>query len=370
MENLNKKKLLRLTTADISLGSLLKGQLKYLNQYFEVIGVASDTGVLEDVGRREGIRTINIPMHREISLYDDIKSLIALFSLFRSERPYIVHANTPKGSLLAMMAAFFAFVPHRIYTVTGLRYQGASGVFRIVLKLMECITCLCATKVIPEGHGVLHSLQKDHITYKALKVIHNGNINGVDTEFFKKRDCVPHENYTFVFVGRIVKDKGIAELVSAMRRLPEAHLLLVGSFEEGDPVAASDKDYLMSSSQVTFVGWQEDIRPYLSEADCLVFPSYREGFPNVPLQAGCMELPSIVTNINGCNEIIKDGLNGKIIQARNAEALYMTMKWMMEHKEEGQRMGRNAREVVQAKYDQKDVWKELVKMYQELEHDD
>lgn len=370
MENTCRKKLFRVTTADISLDGLLKGQLKYLNQYFEVVGVAKDTGVLEEVGKREGIRVIDAPLERPISLIKDIRALWFLYRLFRKEKPWCVHANTPKGSLLSMIAAYFARVPFRIYTVTGLRYQGVSGLLRSVLKMMERVTCLCATKVIPEGHGVLHSLQEDHITYKALKVIHNGNINGVDTEFFKKRDCVPHENYTFVFVGRIVKDKGIAELVSAMRRLPEAHLLLVGSFEEGDPVAASDKDYLMNSSQVTFVGWQEDIRPYLSEADCLVFPSYREGFPNVPLQAGCMELPSIVTNINGCNEIIKDGLNGKIIQARNAEALYITMKWMMEHKEEGQRMGRNAREVVQAKYDQKDVWKELVKMYQELEHDE
>ena len=154
--------------------------------------------------------------------------------------------------------------------------------------------------------------------------------------------------------------------MSAMKRLPEARLLLVGSFEKGDPIAVSDKDYLMNSSQVTFVGWQSDVRPYMLQADCLVFPSYREGFPNVPLQAGCMELPSIVTNINGCNEIVKDGLNGKIIRTHDAEALYMTMKWMLEHKEEGQRMGCNAREIVQAKYEQKDVWKELIKMYQEL----
>ena len=366
MENTCRKKLFRVTTADISLDGLLKGQLKYLNQYFEVVGVAKDTGVLEEVGKREGIRVIDAPLERPISLIKDIRALWFLYRLFRKEKPWCVHANTPKGSLLSMIAAYFARVPFRIYTVTGLRYQGASGLLRSVLKMMERVTCLCATNVIPEGHGVLHCLQADGITHKPLRVIYNGNINGVDTEFFKKEESIPHESYTFIFVGRIVRDKGIAELVSAMKRLPEARLLLVGSFEKGDPIAVSDKDYLKNSSQVTFVGWQSDVRPYMLQADCLVFPSYREGFPNVPLQAGCMELPSIVTNINGCNEIIKDGLNGKIIRAHDAEALYMTMKWMLEHKEEGLRMGCNAREIVKAKYEQKDVWKELIKMYQEL----
>ena len=217
-----KKKLIRVTTADISLDGLLKGQLKYLNQYFDVIGVAKDTGVLEEVGKREGIRVIDVPLERPISLIKDIRALWFLYRLFRKEKPWCVHANTPKGSLLSMITGFFARVPHRIYTVTGLRYQGASGLLRSVLKMMERVTCLCATNVIPEGHGVLHCLQADGITHKPLRVIYNGNINGVDTEFFKKEESIPHESYTFIFVGRIVRDKGIAELVSAMKRLPEA----------------------------------------------------------------------------------------------------------------------------------------------------
>ena len=149
MENTCRKKLFRVTTADISLDGLLKGQLKYLNQYFEVVGVAKDTGVLEEVGKREGIRVIDAPLERPISLIKDIRALWFLYRLFRKEKPWCVHANTPKGSLLSMIAGFFARVPHRIYTVTGLRYQGASGLLRSVLKMMERVTCLCATKVIP-----------------------------------------------------------------------------------------------------------------------------------------------------------------------------------------------------------------------------
>lgn len=163
---MEKRKLIRVTTSDISLESLIKGQLKFLSNEFEVVGVSNNTGMLQMIGEREGIRVIEVPMHREISLKDDVKCLWVLYRLFKRERPDIVHANTPKGSLLSMLAARCARVPHRIYTVTGLLYQGAKGLFRDILIGMERITCWAATKVIPEGQGVLHTLQSDKITKK------------------------------------------------------------------------------------------------------------------------------------------------------------------------------------------------------------
>ena len=190
MKDIQRKKLIRVTTADISLNSLLKGQLKFLNQYFEVVGVAKDTGVLKDVSEREGIRVVDAPLERPISLMKDIKGLWFLYRLFRKEKPWCVHANTPKGSLLAMIAAWFACVPHRVYTVTGLRYQGAHGLLRMILKTMERLSCLFATNVIPEGKGVLQCLKRDNITKKALQVIHYGNINGKDTEFFSRDNTI------------------------------------------------------------------------------------------------------------------------------------------------------------------------------------
>lgn len=369
-----KKKLIRITTADISLDSLLKGQLKFLNQYFEVVGVAKDTGILRNVGEREGIRVVDAPLERPISLLKDIKALWFLYRLFRKEKPWCVHANTPKGSLLAMIAAWFACVPHRVYTVTGLRYQGAHGLLRTILKTMERLSCLFSTNVIPEGQGVLHSLREDGITKKPLRVIWNGNINGIDTEFFLPSNDKAElsDSFTFIFIGRIVKDKGIHELTECMRRL-NCKLILVGSFEAEDAVSASDKDFLMTSEKVRFVGWQSDVRPFLAQADALVFPSYREGFPNVPMQAGAMGLPCIVTNINGCNEIIKDGLNGKLIAAPLKEgseamrqALFNTMKWFIEHPEEAKRMGKNARPLIRERYEQRDIWKALKDFYDAL----
>ena len=375
MKDIQRKKIIRVTTADISLNSLLKGQLKFLNQYFEIIGVAKNTGVLEEVGKREGIRVVDAPLERPISLVKDIKGLWFLFRLFRKEKPWCVHANTPKGSLLAMIAAWIARVPHRVYTVTGLRYQGAHGMLRTILKTMERLSCLFATNVIPEGQGVLHALQEDNITKKPLRVIWNGNINGIDTEYFKSTESFTerkNDTFTFVFIGRIVRDKGIHELTECIRKL-NCNLILVGSFEDGDPIDEDDKKFLLTSEKVRFVGWQTDVRPYLEQADALVFPSYREGFPNVPMQAGAMGLPCIVTNINGCNEIIKDGLNGKIIAAPLKEGTKMmeqsllnTMQWFIDHREEAKRMGNNARPMIQERYEQRYVWTALKEYYDAL----
>jgi len=377
------KKLIRVTTADISLDGLLQGQLRFLNQYFEVIGLAADTGSLAKVAEREGIRTIDVPMHREISLKADLKSLWQLIKVFRKEKPFIVHTNTPKGSLLALIAAKIAGVPHRIYLVTGLRYQGASGLFRFILMTMERISCFCATKVIPEGNGVKNTLYQDHITSKPLEVIHHGNINGKDTSYWsveqspesreevRKRLGLKGDDFVFVFVGRIVNDKGMHELALAMQHLnldyPKCKLILVGSFESLlDPLSAEDEKYFLNDKSVVFVGEQLEVRPYYAAADALVFPSYREGFPNVVLEAGAMGLPCIVTDINGCNEVVKDGVNGAIIPIRDATALFNAMALFLDSPEKNKEMADKARLIIKKDFEQKDVWSALLDMYNSL----
>lgn len=377
------KKLIRVTTADISLEGLLQGQLKFLNQHFEVIGLAADTGSLSKVAEREGIRTINVPMHREISLLSDLKCLWELIKIFRKERPFIVHTNTPKGSLLSLMAAKITGVPHRIYLVTGLRYQGATGLFRKILMTMERISCFCATKVIPEGNGVKKTLYEDHITSKPLEVIHHGNINGKDTSYWsvdqspetreeiRKRLGLKEDDFVFVFVGRIVKDKGMHELALAMQKLnqeyPHCKVILVGRFDhELDPLAEEDEKYLQTNESIKCVGIQMEVRPYYAAADALVFPSYREGFPNVVLEAGAMGLPSIVTDINGCNEVIEEGVNGVIIPTRDADALYNAMKNFLDDSKKVQEMAKSSRKVIKERFEQKDLWNALLSMYNSL----
>lgn len=378
------KKLIRVTTSDISLDGLLQGQLKFLNQYFEMIGLAADTGSLSKVAEREGIRTIDVPMHREISLKADLKCLWQLIKVFRKEKPYIVHSNTPKGSLLSLIAAKIAKVPHRIYLVTGLRYQGASGLFRFVLMMMERISCFFATKVIPEGNGVKKALYKDHITNKPLEIIHHGNINGKDTSFWsieqspekreeiRKRLRLNDEDFIFVFVGRIVNDKGMHELALAMQHLnkeyPHCKVILVGRFEPDlDPLLREDEKYFLTNESIVPVGEQIEVRPFYAAADALVFPSLREGFPNVVLEAGSMGLPSIVTDINGCNEIIEEGVNGVIIPPKDADALYEAMKYFLDNPDKVQAMVAPARKKICDNFEQRDVWNALLNMYNSLE---
>jgi hypothetical protein len=392
-----KKKLIRVTTSDISLDTLIKGQLRFMNQYYEVVGLSNNTGRLMNVAEREGVRVIEVPMHREISLWADLKCFCNLCKNFRRERPFIIHANTPKGSLLAMMAGKLMRVPHRIYTVTGLRYQGAQGTLRRILMMMERLTCLCATKVIPEGHGVKKALEHDRITKRPLKVVLNGNINGIDTGYFSaesvtradsgqateidvanKRASIraslglSADDFAFVFIGRIVGDKGMNELAACMRRLqtnhPKCKLILVGTFETKlDPLSDGNEQFFKTSSNVRFVGYQTDVRPYLLAADALVFPSYREGFPNVVMQAGAMGLPSIVTDINGCNEIIVDGTNGKIIPPKDEAALFSAMQFFLREREVVSGMAAITRQMIQQRYEQEKVWEALRMEYQALE---
>ncbi len=376
-------KLLRIVTSAESYG-LIKGQLRFLSDNgWRVVGVS---GGSEETARAteqlEDIRTIIIPnLVRPISLRDDVKALLQLIKVVREEKPLIVHANTPKGSLLGMVAAWWCRVPHRIYTVTGLRFETATGLFRWLLVTMERITCVCATKVIPEGDGVAETLRRNKITRKPLKKILNGNINGIDLSHFSMTDEVAREtevirekiggSHRFVFVGRIVRDKGISELVTAFKRFqkqyPDARLILVGTMEpELDPLPNDILDEIRDNNSIIETGWQTDVRPWIAAADALLLPSYREGFPNVVMQAGAMGLPSIVTDINGCNEIIIEGENGYIVPTHDADVLYQRMLLLVENRERTKRMAKNARPLIESRYEQKGIWKATQEMYDNL----
>lgn len=377
-----KQKLIRITTVARSLDGSLKKQLSFLNQYFDIIALSSGSDILQKINKEEGLRTINVKMQREISVLNDLKSLFNLIKIFRKEKPFIVHSHTPKGSLLAMIAAWITRVPNRIYTVTGLRFETTRGKMRFLLITMEKVSCWCATKVIPEGDGVKKTLIKNKITQKPLNKVLNGNINGVDLNHYRlSTEIIQQANeirsrchgFIFCFVGRIVKDKGINELIQAFDRLYkekyDISLVLIGGFEKNlDPILPQNEKLMHNHPRIHFLGFQQDVRPFYSASDALVFPSYREGFPNVVLQAGAMGLPSIVTDINGSNEIIIDGVNGKIIPAQNEDALYQMMKFFVVNKNnEVKEWAANARSMIEERFEQKKVWTAMLNKYQSLQ---
>ena len=292
----------------------------------------------------------------------------------------MVHSMTPKAGLLCMLAAWLTRVPKRVHTFTGLVWPTSTGFKRKILMLTDWITCACATHVIPEGKGVMEDLQ-NYITSKPMKVLGYGNIKGVDMVRFSRRpEVISRSNnirqpdkFTFIFVGRIVRDKGINELIDAFQTLyknyPQARLILVGQYEKDlDPINYETIDKIENHPSIEFVGRQinDGLLSYYAASDCFILPSYREGFPNTVLEAGAMGLPSIVTDINGSREIIEDGKNGLIIPSKDVSALYEAMKKIMIDIGARNRMKENARPMIESRFDQSFVQRCLLDFYNEI----
>ena len=381
-----KKKLIRITTVPQSMKGLLKGQLKLMKSYYDVLAVSSDGACFEEMLEEQGnIRGVKINMSRQITPIQDLVSLYQLIRLFQKEKPYIVHTHTPKAGTLGMIAAWLTRVPHRIHTVAGLPLLVATGWKRRLLDVVEKITYACATRVYPNSFRLKNIIVENRLaSERKLGVIGKGSSNGIDTTYFssdalletkeelRKRLGYSLDDFVFVFVGRLVKDKGINELVASFIRLnrenKQVKLLLVGPFEkELDPLNVETEEAINTHQAIQWVGFQKDVRPYFKVADALAFPSYREGFPNVVLQAGAMGLPSVVTDINGCNEIIIEGENGCIIPPQNEEGLFLAMRQFITDRKEVEQMASNARSLIQTRYEQQNVWKALLEMYQSLD---
>ena len=352
------KKIIRAATIGMSLNIFCKGLLRELmNDGYEVVALSSPDEDLRELGEREGVRTIGVKMERHVSPLKDFISLVTLTRVLKREKPEMVHSMTPKAGLLCMMAAKMAGVPIRLHTFTGLVWPTATGFSRKILMMTDRITCACATHVVPEGEGVKNDLQR-YITKKPMKVLGYGNVRGVDLDYWKRKtERKEHQPLTFVFVGRIVRNKGLNELVAAFVKLnqlfPNTQLLLVGPYEEKlDPISSETKHVIDTCKGIKAVGGQKDVLPFYEQSDVLVFPSYREGFPNVVIEAGAMELPSIVTDINGSREIIESGKNGLIVPSHDEQALFDAMRWMTEHPEERDKMAMKARPMVASRYEQ------------------
>jgi glycosyltransferase involved in cell wall biosynthesis len=380
----SQQKIIRITTVAISLKVLLRKQLRFMSEYFEIVGVSSPGKTLDEVAEQEGIRTVGVNMTRAITPIQDLRAIWSLYRLFRKEKPTIVHTHTPKAGLLGMLAGRLAGVPVRLHTVAGMPLMEAKGKKRVLLENVEKLTYGAATKVYPNS-GNLASFILGHkfCSPAKIKVLGNGSSNGIDTNFFrsnpelvKRAEDLKHElkfsntDFIFVFIGRLVRDKGIEELVEAFQRLknqfPFVKLLLVGPFEpELDPISEKTSIAISSDDRITLVGFQQDVRPYYLVSDVLAFPSYREGFPNVPMQAGCFGLPSIVTNINGCNEIIIEGENGLIISPKDVEGLIIAMTRLLEDAGLYNHMKSKAREMIVSRYEQKYLWSLILKEYEE-----
>ena len=360
-----KPKIIRACTVSLSVG-FVSGMLDDLKRQYDVVLLSSPGKEMDDAVAEHGVKAIAVPMQRHISIRHDIVSLWRIVRAFLREKPTMVHSMTPKAGLLCMVAAWMCRVPVRIHTFTGLVFPTSHGLKKKLLMLTDAITCRCATHIIPEGEGVKNDLLSNGITRKPLQVLGYGNVMGIDVQRFSRRKEIEeaaseirdNSVFTYLFVGRIVGDKGINELVSAFVRLnrthPNTRLLLVGFFEnEFDPVSPEARRLIEECEQIEYAGEQkgDNLVAYYAASDCFVFPSYREGFPNTVIEAGAMDLPCIVTDINGSREIIEHGKNGIIIPVRDEQAIYQSMEQMLTDGQMRKGMTEKAREMIVSRYE-------------------
>src|SRR5690606_26375640 len=330
---------LLITTVPQSL-NFYKGQVQVLKTKYHIEVASSPGQRLDTFGELEEVPIHQVPMKREISIFSDLVSLYRLFKLIKKVRPKVVHASTPKAGFLGMLAAFLNRTPVRIYFVLGLRYEGTKGFKRKFLMQIERLSCKLATDVFSVSKGTKKTLVEEGITSKDINIIWNGSINGIDTKQFDfnstpaptiDQSLIPEGSFIFGYVGRLVGDKGTNELIDAFTQLhqihPEIRLLLIGDFEDvQDPVSDRTRALIKNHPAIVYLGYKSNVKPFFKLMNVFVFPSYREGFGMVVMEAAAMEKPVICSDITGCNEIIIDGHSGILIPPRSTEMLLLAMK--------------------------------------------
>ena len=381
-----RKKLIRITTVPLSLEKLLEGQLTFMQDYYNVTAICSEKERLQKFGKENQVAIFFVNLTRKITPVDDLLAVFKIYKYLKKEKPMIVHTHTPKAGVVGMFAAYLARVPIRLHTVAGLPLMEETGLKRSLLDAVEKLTYRFATMVYPNSKGLYDFIVSQRFTSPSkLHIIGNGSSNGIDTSYFdptlfseadnlklKESLKIPSEDFVYIFIGRLVKDKGINELTRAFANLSETKknisLLLVGHFEEDlDPLLDETMKTISSNPKIFSVGYQIDVRPYFAISNTLVFPSYREGFPNVVMQTGAMGLPVIVTNINGCNEIISHYRNGLIVPVKDEVKLLDAMTEIVENKVLLSNLKQNARRTITDSYERTEIWSHLLKEYRRLE---
>lgn len=382
---MHKHKLIRVTTLPISMEKLLENQLDFMQSYFEITAIScseSEGTSLKKYCQNVGIKTFPIEFTRSITPLKDLKAILKLYNFLKKEKPEIIHSHTPKAGMVSMIAAKLAKVPIRLHTVAGLPLEESRGIKKTLLKTVEKITYAAATKVLPNSNGLKQTLLEFNLCpEKKINIIGKGSSNGINTDYFdpekiseievtnlKNELGFTGDETILIYIGRLVKDKGVNELITTFDSISKSHpncrLLLLGYYEqERDPLNEDTLRMIKENPSIIERGFIKDIRPYLLFSSFLVFPSYREGFPNVVLQAAAMQLPAIVTDINGCNEIIQNNYNGLIIPKKNSEALEEAIQYLIENKSVLKNMKSSSRNFVVENFSREIIWNELLNMY-------
>ncbi len=378
------KTLIRITTVPMAFKVLLAGQPKFMSENgFKVIMISADGKEVEDLKKQEGCKHIIVPMTRRITPFRDIVSFFKLRRIIKKYRPDIVHTHTPKAGLLGMLAARSAGIKIRIHTVGGLPLIIETGFKRRLLMLTEKITYFGATEIWPNSRSMMNFIIDKKLSEpQKLSVIDNGSTNGIDLKKFSKQNLneeiknkikasLPQlKGFKILCVGRMVKDKGIEELVFVFEKLQKLYplqLILAGPFEPKlDPLSSQTLDTIINNPAITHISWSDSIEYYMALSDIFVHPSHREGFPNVILQAGAMHLPVICSNIPGNADIIQNEKTGLMFEVKNEDDLYTKLKFAIENKEKTEQIAQALFDEVTQLYNRKRIHEVILHTYNRL----
>ncbi len=370
----------------MALRYLLPGQMQFMKTNgFDVVMISAEGKELADVIQKEQCRHIVVPMTRKITPLQDLKCLWMLVKIFRQEKPGIVHTHTPKAGLLGMLAARITGVKVRIHTVAGLPLMVETGFKYQLLKFIERLTYAAATQVWPNSNSLLQFISSNKLCKPGkLRIIAKGSSNGINLQRFDPRvldenilrDIKVAINYNpdnsyLLCIGRLVKDKGIVELLTVFTKMQKENdrlkLVLVGEYEAAlDPLPTAALEQIKSDPSIIHVRWTEHVEYYMHIAHFFVFPSHREGFPNVLLQAGAMGLPVICSKIAGNIDIVKHQQTGLIFDRGNEQQLLEQMHYALEQPAQLQAMANKLREEIQENYNRENIWQNMLEAYKSL----
>jgi glycosyltransferase involved in cell wall biosynthesis len=376
-------RLMYAVTHPVSARLLLAGQLAQMKSWgFDVSVVASPGADLEVVREREGVDIVPVPMMREIAPLRDARALAEMTLAMRRLRPDIVNASTPKAGLLASMAAAALRVPIRIYLLRGLRLETETGARRTALRATEQISARCAHEVIAVSPSLRDAFVAERLASPGkVRVLGPGSSNGIDTTRFartpeiqaeasnvRRRLGIGDDAFVLGFIGRLAKDKGIGDLLDAFdavrQTTPSARLMLVSADladETSDPAAVAR---IPRTPGVVLVPRVDDVRPYLAAMEVLAFPSLREGFPNVVIEASALEVPVVGYDVTGVRDAVVDGESGVLVQPGDTAALSVALARYLDDRELCRAHGRAGRTRA-LEFERSAVWRRWALLYAE-----